>query len=147
MRIETLALADAKLLLTVAEQKAAEIGRAVNIAVVDAGGHLMAHVRMDGAWFGTTDLAINKAFTARAFQMPTEALGRYAQPGAEAYGIQHSNNGRVVIFAGGFPVEHDGASIGAIGVAGGIGDEDAVIAGAALAAFARHRKEHDRGAS
>ena len=84
--IETLTLADAKRMLAVAKAKASEIGCAVNIAVVDAGGHLIAHVRMDGAWFGTTELAINKAFTARAFDIATGDLGAFAQPRREAYG-------------------------------------------------------------
>jgi uncharacterized protein GlcG (DUF336 family) len=82
--IETLTLVDAKRMLAVAEAKASEIGCAVNIAVVDAGGHLIAHVRMDGAWFGTTELAINKAFTARAFDIATKDLGAFAQPGARS---------------------------------------------------------------
>ena len=134
-QIETLTLTDARVMLAAAEAKANKIGRAFNIAVVDFGGYLIAHVRMDGAWVGTIELAINKAFTARAFEMPTEALGAFAQPGKEAYGIQHSNGGRVVIFSGGFPVRRGNAVIGAIGVAGGIGNEDELVANAAIAAL------------
>jgi uncharacterized protein GlcG (DUF336 family) len=81
--IETLTLVDAKRMLAVAEAKASEIGCAVNIAVVDAGGHLIAHVRMDGAWFGTTELAINKAFTARAFDIATQDWARSLSLGAK----------------------------------------------------------------
>lgn len=88
--ITTLTLKDAKATIAAAEEKATAIERAVNIAVVDAGGHLVAHVRMDGARFGIVDLAIDKAHTARAFEMTTEALGTFARPGAEAYGIQHA---------------------------------------------------------
>ncbi|WP_227271022.1 GlcG/HbpS family heme-binding protein [Roseobacter weihaiensis] len=145
-QIQTLCLNDAKALLAAGEAKAGELGRPVNIAVVDAGGHLIAHLRMDGAWFGTTDLAINKAFSARAFDMSTEALGNFAQPGQEAYGIQYSNSGRVMIFSGGFPVERNGVVIGAIGVAGGVGDEDRMIAEAALNAFFGETYQQAKGA-
>jgi uncharacterized protein GlcG (DUF336 family) len=53
--------------------KAKEIGQPMNIAVVDAGANLTAFVRMDGAWLGSIDIAINKAFTARAFDISTIA--------------------------------------------------------------------------
>ena len=59
-------LADARRVIAAAEQKAADIGQPMNIAVVDAGGNLVAHVRMDNAWIGSVDIAINKAWTARA---------------------------------------------------------------------------------
>ena len=58
-------------IIAAAEAKAAEIGQPMNIAVVDAGGNLVSHVRMDGAWIGSIDVSINKAFTARAFDIST----------------------------------------------------------------------------
>src|SRR5438309_7498348 len=60
-------LADARRVIAAAESKAHEIGQPMNIAVVDSGGNLVGHVRMDGAWIGSIDISINKAFTARAF--------------------------------------------------------------------------------
>ena len=54
------------------------------MAVVDAGGDLIAHVRMDGAWIGSVDISINKAFTARAFDPATKDLAENAQPGASS---------------------------------------------------------------
>ena len=59
-------LADAKRIIAAAEKKAEEIGQPMNIAVVDAGGNLVAHVRMDKAWIGSVDISINKAWTSRA---------------------------------------------------------------------------------
>lgn len=136
MKIDTLSLADAKAMIAAAEAKAAEIGRPMNIAVVDAGGNLTAHVRMDGAWLGSVDVSINKAFTARAFDMPTNVLWEHTQSGKQAFGIQHSNGGRIMAFAGGFPVTRDGLVVGAIGISGGYGHEDDAVAEAAIGALA-----------
>ena len=74
-------------ILAAARAKATEIGVAMNIAVVDEGGNLVAFARMDGAWLGSIDIAQNKAFTARAFNMPTRDLAPLAQPGGSLYGI------------------------------------------------------------
>ncbi|WP_406814956.1 GlcG/HbpS family heme-binding protein [Mycobacterium sp. M23085] len=122
--MSNLTLADARHIIAAAEKRATEIGQPENIAVVDAGGNLIAHVRMDGAWLGSIDISINKAFTARAFDTPTKDLGDNAQPGQQFYGIHASNHGRVMIFAGGIPLRKDGRIIGAIGVSGGSGDQD-----------------------
>src|SRR5262245_52535434 len=85
-------------MLQAAEAAAASIGIASNIAVVDAGGNLLAFVRQDGALIGSIDLAIGKAVTARIFDKPTSLLAELAQPGAPLFGIQETNSGRVVVF-------------------------------------------------
>lgn len=107
----------------------------MNIAVVDAGGNLVSHVRMDGAWLGSIDIAMGKAFTARAFDMPTKDLGGESQSGGSLFGINTTNDGRIVIFAGGIPLESEGRVVGAIGVSGGTVDQDQEVAGAGVAAF------------
>ena len=131
----TVSLEDARRVTGAGEDCAREIGQPQNIAVVDAGGNLVSHVRMDGAWIGSVDIAINKAFTARAFDLATADLAAESQPGGQFYGIQESNKGRVVIFAGGIPLERDGEVVGAVGVSGGDGEQDATVAEAAAAAF------------
>ena len=104
--IETLSLGDDRRLLAAAEAKAAQIEVPSNIAVVDAGGNLLAFARMDGAWLGSIDIAIHTAFTALAFDMSTEMLAGMAEPGKPLFGIQNTNHDRIVIFAGGLPVKH-----------------------------------------
>ena len=128
-------LADARKITAAAEKKAAEIGQPMNIAVVDSGGNLIAHERMDGAWIGSVDVSINKAFTARAFDIATDALAPNAQPGQQFYGIDGSNGGRIMIFAGGVPLVVDGEVVGAVGVSGGDGQQDQTVAEAAARAF------------
>src|SRR5919206_1493128 len=121
-------LADARRVIAAAEKKAAEIGQPMNIAVVDAGGNLVSHVRMDNAWIGSIDISINKAFTSRAFDISTKDLSQHSQSGGQFFGIHVSNHGRVMIFAGGIPLKQKGKVIGAIGVSGGSGDQDHSVA-------------------
>lgn len=128
-------LADARRVIMAAEKKAEEIGQPMNIAVVDAGGNLVSHVRMDRAWIGSVDISINKAWTARAFDISTKELSEFSQSGGEFFGIHASNRGRVMIFAGGIPLKRDGQVVGAIGVSGGMGKQDQAVAEAGAKAF------------
>ncbi|GAA1176040.1 hypothetical protein GCM10009608_10200 [Pseudonocardia alaniniphila] len=130
-----LTLADARKIIAAAEAKAEEIGQPMNVAVVDAGSNLIAHIRMDGAWIGSVDISINKAWTSRAFDITTKHLGENSQPGQDFYGILASNNGKVMIFAGGIPLTRDGKVVGAIGVSGGTGDQDQTVAEAGAASL------------
>ena len=133
--MDTVTLEDARRVIAAAEAKAAEIGQPMNIAVADAGGNLVSHVRMDGAWLGSIDISINKAFTSRAFDIQTKDLGDNAQPGNQFYGIHASNHGRIMIFAGGIPLSRDGQVVGSIGVSGGSGEQDQSVAEAGAAAL------------
>lgn len=128
-------LADAKKIIAAGEAKAAAIGQPMNIAVADAGGNLVAHVRMDGAWLGSVDISVKKAFTSRAFDIETKALAEHAQSGGQFFGIHASNDGKIMIFAGGVPLKKNGVVVGAVGVSGGSGEQDHAVAVAAAAAF------------
>jgi len=130
-----LTLADARRVIAAAEKEAASQGQPMNIAVVDGGGNLVAHVRMDNAWIGSIDISINKAFTARAFDLPTKDLAKESQSGEQFFGIHATNRGRIVIFAGGIPLKRDGKVVGAIGVSGGMGKQDQAVAEAGAKAF------------
>jgi uncharacterized protein GlcG (DUF336 family) len=100
-----------------------------------SGLNLTAFVRMDGAWLGSIDIAINKAFTAKAFDISTLELGRNSQPGDRFFGIHVSNHTRVMIFAGGVPIKVNGQIPGAVGVSGGSGEQDQAVAEAVVAAW------------
>jgi uncharacterized protein GlcG (DUF336 family) len=128
-------LADARTIIAAAEKRADEIGQPMNIAVVDAGGNLIAHVRQDGAWIGSVNISINKAWTSRAFDISTQDLGNNSQPTQQFYGIHATNGGKVAIFAGGMPVKRDGEVVGAVGVSGGSGEQDQTVAEAGAAAL------------
>jgi uncharacterized protein GlcG (DUF336 family) len=79
-------LQEARKVISAAEMRATEIGQLMNIAVVDEGGNLVSHVRMDGAWIGSIDIAINKAFTSRAFDISTRDLAQHSQSGGQFFG-------------------------------------------------------------
>jgi len=130
-----LRLEDARRIIAAAEKKADEIGQPMNIAVADAGGNLVAHVRMDNAWIGSVDISIKKAWTSRAFDITTKDLADNSQSGDQFFGIHASNDGRVMIFAGGIPLRKDGKVVGAIGVSGGSGEQDHTVAEAGASAF------------
>lgn len=123
-----MSLALAKALIEKVEKKAAEIGINVVIAVADEAGRIKAVHSMDDAYIASYDVAVNKAFTSAGFKMSTEVLGQYAQPGGPLYGIQHTNDGKIVVFGGGEPLEVEGKIIGALGVSGGSAEQDIQLA-------------------
>ena len=128
-------LEDARRVIAAAEKKAQEIGQPMNIAVADEGANLVAFIRMEGAWIGSIDIAQKKAFTARAFDISTRDLAQHSQSGNQFFGIHVSNNGKIMIFAGGIPLKSGDKVVGGIGVSGGSGDQDHAVAEAGAAAF------------
>lgn len=122
-------------MLSAAEAKAISLGVPYCVAVVDAGGHLIAFLRQDGALIGSVDLAIDKAATARIFDKATSDLATLAQCGSPLFGIQVTNAGKVVIFGGGLPVVWDGAIVGAVGASSGTVEQDIAVAEAARGAL------------
>jgi uncharacterized protein GlcG (DUF336 family) len=128
-------LKEARAVIAAAEKKAAKIGQPMNIAVADEGGNLVSHVRMDGAWIGSIDISIKKAWTSRAFDIATKDVAEHCQSGGQFFGIHASNDGKVMIFAGGIPLKRNGKVVGAIGVSGGSGEQDHAVAEAGAAAF------------
>ncbi len=130
-QITTLTLEDARRGVAAGERKALELKIPYNLAVVDSAGVLITHTRMDGAWPGSVDIAIDKAWAARAFEMTTEALSHFGQAGQHGFGINTTNQGRVVIFGGGMPIRIGGNVIGAVGASGGTVEQDIAVAAAA----------------
>ncbi len=108
-------------------QYAAEQGVRVVTAVCDAGGVPVAMLRADDAFIASVDIAMNKAFTSVSLKMSTDELSRLAQPGGSLYGIQFTNNNRIVIFGGGVPLMADGAIVGGFGVSGGTAEQDTAL--------------------
>jgi len=134
-KFSMLTLDQARKIIGAAERKATEISQPMNIAVVDEGGNLVSHVRMDGAWIGSIDIAINKAFTSRAFDISTKDLAQHSQSGGQFFGIHVSNHGRAMVFAGGIPLKRDGKIVGSVGVSGGSAEQDHTVAEAGAMAF------------
>ena len=133
--MSSIGLETARRIIAAAEKKAEEIGQPMNVAVVDEGGNLVAFERMENAWLGSIDISQKKAWTSRAFDITTKDLGTNSQSGDQFFGIHASNDGKVMIFAGGIPLKTGGKVVGAIGVSGGSGEQDHAVAEAGAAAL------------
>ena len=120
-------------MIAAAEAKAAEMGKAFVIAVVDDGGVLKAYSRMDGAPLLSVQIAQDKAYTAAGFGMPTHGWHDFIKDDPPLAAGAPSGIDRLVVFGGGFPISVDGVCVGGIGVSGGHYSEDAAVAEAALA--------------
>jgi uncharacterized protein GlcG (DUF336 family) len=128
-------------LIAAAREKAQQIGVPMAIAVVDAGGNLVAQHRMDDALLVSIDISLNKAYTAVAVKLPTHELAALAQPGGPLFGISHADRGRVVVFGGGFPLKRNDLIMGGIGVSGGSVEQDIICAEAATAMLEKLNRE------
>src|SRR5690625_3604668 len=125
----------AKQLIDGAEKEAQKLGVQMVISVVDEGGNLIAVHRMDDAWLASIDIAQNKAWTSVALKMPTSNLAEATVPNAELYGLNTTNNGRLVVFGGGIPLVENDRVIGAVGVSGSSVEHDVQVAQAAVKVF------------
>ena len=122
-----LSLKRAKALIARIEEKATEMGLKVVVAVSNEAARPMAVECMDDAYIASYDVALNKAFTVVALKMSTKALSTLAAPGGSLYGIQNTNNGKIVIFGGGDPLVYNGNIIGGLGVSGGSEEQDTAL--------------------
>lgn len=128
-------LESARLMLDMGIASATQRRLAVCIALVDAGGNLLAFVRMDDAVPGAIDLAQRKARTSALFRTASASLGALSGPGQALWSIEQSNGG-LTSFAGGLPlVDRNGNCLGAIGVSGATAAEDESIARACASAL------------
>lgn len=118
----------AKRLMERIETEASRMGVNAVIAVANKGGRPVAVHCMDEALIASYDIAVNKAYTCAALKMSTKELKRLSQPGGDLYGIQHTNEGKIVIFGGGIPIIHNGKVIGGLGVSGGSEAQDTALA-------------------
>jgi uncharacterized protein GlcG (DUF336 family) len=126
-KIEMISLEDAKFLAAQVEKKAKEMGVRAVVAIADEGGNLKLCECMDDSYLASRDIAINKAYTSVALKMSTKKLSALAAPGASLYGIQFTNNGKIVIFGGGDFLEAHGKILGGLGVSGGSEEQDTAL--------------------
>lgn len=132
---QTITYAGARAAVDAALERAAEIGIAVNVAVTDPSGALLAFARMDGAPLLSSGIAQDKAWTVSAFNgiATHEFFGLIADEPALREGIVHRD--RLVVFGGGVPIRLDDVLVGAVGVSGGSAEQDREIAEAGAAAL------------
>lgn len=125
----------AKEILDAMEAQAEEMGLQMVMAVTDEAGNLIAQRRMDNAWLPSVNISRNKAYTAAGFEMPTSALEDVTTPGESLWGLQTTDESRIVVFGGGIPLTVDGTVVGAVGASGGQVSQDVEVAEAGVARF------------
>ncbi len=130
-------LDQAQSIIAAARAEAERIEVGMSIAIVDDGGNLKAFARMDEAELAGVELAKDKAYTSLANSIATHELAVQAAPGGPLFGLHALVGGRYVIFGGGLPLRHGGRIVGAIGVSGGLVEQDIACATAGLEAWQR----------
>ncbi|MGI8312024.1 GlcG/HbpS family heme-binding protein [Saccharopolyspora hattusasensis] len=123
----------AQKILVAAAAKATEIDSPSSISILDSGREPVAFLRQDGALLASPEISSNKAYTSVSMKMPTGDLNELVQPGGPFFGLQTAQARPFVTFAGGVPILVDGEVVGAIGVAGGTGEQDEEVANAGAA--------------
>ncbi len=110
-------------------EKARQMGVNAVVAITNKGARPVLVECMDDSFIASYDVAANKAFTVVSLKMSTIKLKSLAQPGGSLYGIQFTNEGKIVIFGGGEPLKAaDGSIIGGLGVSGGTEEQDSALA-------------------
>src|SRR6478736_6681714 len=104
------------------------------MCVVDAGGHVIASQRMDGAALGAMRLAVGKAYTAVLWGARTGDFTESTQPGGADWGWNTTDE-RIVVYAGGIPLVVDGLLVGGVGASGGAANDDEACVVAAASAL------------
>lgn len=128
-------LETARQVIKATEERAEQVGQPMVITVANDEGNLIAQHRMDDAWLASVSISRNKAYTAAALDMPTRELANASEPGNSLYGLQTTDDNKIVIFGGGHPLEKGGEVVGAIGVSGGEVSQDRTVAEAGVEAW------------
>lgn len=119
----------AKALSERVRQKARQMGVNAVVAVTNRAARPVLIECMDDSYIASYDIALNKAFTVVSLKMSTSKLKNLARPNGSLYGIQFTNEGKIVVFGGGEPLESaDGRVIGGLGVSGGTEEQDTALA-------------------
>lgn len=118
----------AKMLAARIEKQAETMGIRVVVSVCGAGARPVLTECMDESYIASYDVAVNKAYTSVSLKMSTIKLKALSQPRGPLYGIQQTNDGKIVVFGGGEPLMLHGCLIGGLGVSGGTEEQDTALA-------------------
>jgi uncharacterized protein GlcG (DUF336 family) len=130
----TLGIEAARELIALCEEHAVQFGKAITVAVVDAGGFVVSVDRQDGGRPMTPSIAISKAYSAAVMQRPTKMLKQWSESDPTFFSqVARMGMQPIVATEGGVTVKRDGEIVGGLGVSGGRPEEDQAICEAALA--------------
>ncbi|MGW6260597.1 GlcG/HbpS family heme-binding protein [Streptomyces sp. NPDC055085] len=133
--VAPLTIEDAEVLVTAARRAAETAGVRVSVTVLDAGGHLLAFRRDDQAVLISGETSTRKAYTALQLNSATADLVGAVQPGGLFHTLPTALDRPLLFIAGGVPVHRGGRLIGAVGVGGGMPDQDHGFAATAVEAL------------
>lgn len=137
-----ISLSEARTLSEEIRKKATDMGVNAVVAISNRAGHPVLVECMDDLDIASYDVAVNKAFTVVSLKMSTSRLKPLSQPGGSLYGIQFTNNGKIIIFGGGEPLcNSNGDIIGGLGVSGGTEEQDTALAEYGKQLFEKGRKQ------
>ncbi|MBE6623514.1 MAG: heme-binding protein [Ruminococcaceae bacterium] len=125
---DSITLALAKRIAARIEEKAKDMGVNAVVSICSSGARPVLCECMDDSYIASYDVAFNKAFTSVSLKMSTIKLKSLSQPHGPLYGIQHTNEGKIVIFGGGEPLILGDKIIGGLGVSGGSEEQDTALA-------------------
>jgi len=128
-----ISLEQARKVMAAAEAEAKRNNWNFSIAIVDTGGHMVLFQRMDGAFFASAEIARDKAWSAAAYRRPGKAFQDRLAKGAEEMRILRLRGASPI--DGGEPIIADGKIVGGIGISGGSGEQDGVVAKAGAGAL------------
>jgi ferredoxin len=117
-RVEQISYASAMDVIHAAEEFARRMGHLISVAIIDGSGAPVALSRMDGAAPQTSELALNKAYTATVYNIASD-------PNRLAHrSLVVSSRGKIMAGSGGIAImgAFGAETIGAIGVAGSSSD-------------------------
>lgn len=121
-------LSKAILLTEKIKEKAERMGVSAVVAISNEAGRPITVQCMDDSYIASYDVAVNKSYTVVALKMSTLELKELSQPGCSLYGIQFTNDGKIITFGGGVPLFYKGRLIGGLGVSGGTEEQDSLLA-------------------
>jgi glc operon protein GlcG len=125
----------AKKIMAGAEAEAKKMSLGVVIIVLDSGGHVVMLQRLDGAQLGSIKAAKDKAHSAVYFRRPTKVFQDRVADGGINLRLLQLNGANVI--EGGLPIVVNGKIVGAVGVSGGLVQQDTQIARAGIDALTK----------
>jgi glc operon protein GlcG len=132
MNVPVIDYSEARKIIDLIVEKAAQMQKAVVVAVADPHGELIAFARMDGAPISSIRIAANKAYTAARERKTTKEIGEKVRHPEKGHDIAYYGDRRFVGWGGGLPIWKDGAVAGAVAVSGLSSREDIELATLAL---------------
>jgi glc operon protein GlcG len=126
--LQSIDYAEARQIVDLIVDKAAQMQKAAAVAVADSHGDLICFARMDGAPVSSIRIAMNKAWTAARERKPTREIGEKVKHPEKGHDIAYYGDAKYVGWGGGIPIWNNGEVVGSVAVSGLSSNEDIALA-------------------